>query len=55
MEGGCQDGHADAHWLAAQREILAASLGGLGHVNVEATDARAKPGKPKAPRKKRAA
>ena len=30
VEGGHQDGHADAHWLAAQREILSASLGDLG-------------------------
>ena len=27
MEGGCQDGQAAVHWLAAQREILGASLG----------------------------
>jgi hypothetical protein len=26
MESGCEDGSADAHWLAAQREILSASL-----------------------------
>jgi hypothetical protein len=26
-ESGCQDGHAETHWLAAQREILSASLG----------------------------
>jgi DUF2934 family protein len=26
LEGGCQHGHADAHWLTAQREILSASL-----------------------------
>jgi hypothetical protein len=25
-EGGCQDGHASAHWLTAQREILSASF-----------------------------
>lgn len=57
IENGCQDGHADAHWLAAQREILAASLGDIGHVNAEAKPARTKPAssKPKAPRKKRAA
>jgi pentose-5-phosphate-3-epimerase len=28
IDGGCQDNQADAHWLAAQREVLAASLGG---------------------------
>jgi Protein of unknown function (DUF2934) len=32
LENGCQDGHADAHWLAAQREILSVSLGHLGRV-----------------------
>ena len=26
IEGGYQDGQAHAHWLAAQREILGASL-----------------------------
>ncbi|WP_439400120.1 DUF2934 domain-containing protein (plasmid) [Bradyrhizobium sp. PMVTL-01] len=26
IEGGCQHGHANAHWLAAQREVLSASL-----------------------------
>ncbi|HXI06117.1 MAG: DUF2934 domain-containing protein [Bradyrhizobium sp.] len=30
VEEGCQDGKAEAHWLAAQREVLAASVGGLG-------------------------
>jgi hypothetical protein len=26
MESGCPDGNAEAHWLAAQREILSASV-----------------------------
>ena len=34
MEGGCQDGQADAHWLAAQRDILGAFLGAIGRVKV---------------------
>jgi DUF2934 family protein len=57
VEGGCKEGQADAHWLAAQREVLAASLGALGHVNIEASPARAKrtASKPRAPRKKRVA
>ena len=57
MEGGCQDGQADAHWLAAQREILGASLGEVGLVKVgEQYPAKsAKPNKAKAARKKRAA
>ena len=52
LESGSHDGNADAHWLAAQREVLSASLGEIGKV------ARA-PAKSKktrsAPRKKRAA
>ena len=34
MDGGCQDGQADAHWFVAQQEILAASLGEIGLVKV---------------------
>jgi DUF2934 family protein len=30
---GRQDGNAEAHWLAAQREVLASSLGSLGNVS----------------------
>jgi len=30
---GRQDGDAEAHWLIAQREILASSLGTLGSVS----------------------
>jgi DUF2934 family protein len=26
LEGGCQHGHADTHWLTAQREIVSASF-----------------------------
>ena len=32
IESGCQDGEADAHWLAAQREVISVSLGELGRV-----------------------
>src|ERR1700744_4129148 len=32
LENGRQDGCATAHWLAAQREILDASLSQIGHV-----------------------
>ena len=32
MEEGCQHGNAEAHWLAAQRDILASSLSTLGSV-----------------------
>jgi hypothetical protein len=31
---GCRDGNADAHWLSAQREILASSLGNFARVTV---------------------
>jgi Protein of unknown function (DUF2934) len=51
VEGGHQDGHADAHWLAAQREILSASLGDLGDTAAMA----AKPKKASVRKKKRAA
>jgi len=30
IESGCADGNSDAHWLAAQREILSASLAEKG-------------------------
>jgi DUF2934 family protein len=51
-ESGCEDGNADAHWLAAQREVLSASLAEIGRV------ADSKPAKPKkagGPRKRKAA
>ena len=32
MEQGCKNGNAEAHWLAAQREVLASSLSTLGSV-----------------------
>jgi hypothetical protein len=54
IESGCEHGNESAHWLAAQREILSASLGELGRVT--ASEAKAeKPKKVRAPRKKRAA
>ena len=31
---GRPDGSADQHWLAAQREVLAVSLGDIGRVTV---------------------
>jgi len=34
MESGCADGNEDAHWLAARREILSASLSEIGRVKV---------------------
>jgi hypothetical protein len=32
---GCRDGNADDHWLNAQRELLAASLGTFARVTVD--------------------
>jgi hypothetical protein len=32
IDGGRQDGNAEAHWLAAQREVLSAALSALGRV-----------------------
>jgi hypothetical protein len=51
LESGSPHGDADAHWLAAQREILSASLSELGHVAPSGT----KPKKVRVIRKKRAA
>jgi Protein of unknown function (DUF2934) len=48
IEGGCPDGHADAHWLAAQREVLSASPGEIGRVTVVETPAKASKRKLKA-------
>jgi hypothetical protein len=54
-EGGHKEGYAESHWLAAQREVLGASLGELGRVDAsEATSVAAKPAKTSF-RKKRAA
>ncbi len=33
VEAGRLDGEADAHWLAAQREVLSASLSTFARVN----------------------
>jgi hypothetical protein len=45
MEEGCQDGNAEAHWLAAQREILASSLGALGNFSTSSKLAKKAPKK----------
>ena len=52
IEGGYQDGHADAHWLSAQREILSTSLGHLGHVTHAETPLTASKSRTKVSRKK---
>ena len=34
IESGCPSGNAEEHWLAAQREVLSASLGTFARVSV---------------------
>jgi hypothetical protein len=53
IESGCEEGLADLHWLAAQREILGASLGQFGRINASEEPKAVK--SKKAPRKRRAA
>jgi Protein of unknown function (DUF2934) len=55
IEGGYQDGHADAHWLSAQREILSTSLSHLGHVTHAETPLTVSKSRAKASRKKQRA
>jgi hypothetical protein len=50
---GCRDGWADTHWLAAQREVLAISLGGIARVTIAETPAVSTPSDKK-PRKAKA-
>jgi hypothetical protein len=53
---GCHDGNADAHWLAAQREVLASSLGRIGRVQTsDAAPAARKRAKATTKRKSKAA
>jgi Protein of unknown function (DUF2934) len=39
---GCRDGNAEAHWLNAQREILAMSLRSFARVTIDAPPAAKK-------------
>jgi hypothetical protein len=59
LADGCRDGQADAHWLTAQREVLAASLGTVARVKVDiaqvATSAERKSNRTNAKTKRRAA
>jgi DUF2934 family protein len=34
---GCREGNAEGHWLSAQREVLAKSLGSFARVKVDET------------------
>jgi hypothetical protein len=57
IAGGCQDGHAEAHWLAAQREILSASFNTIGRVTLNEqrpAETSERPKKAKFARKERA-
>ena len=55
IEAGHQEGHAESHWLTAQREILSVSLGELGRVTVSENFTVAAKPKAKASRKKQRA
>jgi hypothetical protein len=39
IESGCPDGSAEEHWLAAQREVLSASLVTFARVSITEPDA----------------
>jgi hypothetical protein len=54
-QGGHRDGDAEAHWLAAQREILSASLSEIGRVSVGEKSTKSPKPKAKASRKKQRA
>ncbi len=45
MDDGCRDGNADAHWLVAQREVLASALGSFARVTPSDQAASARSGK----------
>jgi len=55
MEGGCLDGNAEAHWLSAQREVMAASLGAVARVINSSAAEQRRPQKAKGTRKRRVA
>jgi Protein of unknown function (DUF2934) len=48
---GCGDGNADAHWLSAQHDVLAASLENFARVKVSDTKDLATATEMKQPRK----
>jgi hypothetical protein len=52
VESGCEHGKAEMHWLDAQREVLAAALGGVARVSNAGSGKKTKVA---APRKKRRA
>jgi hypothetical protein len=40
LADGARDGNSDAHWLIAQREILAGSLSDIGRVTISGNDSQ---------------
>jgi hypothetical protein len=54
IEGGCPDGSADEHWLAAQREVLRASLGTFARVSMTESEAPKKSTKSRKAKSKKA-
>jgi hypothetical protein len=54
-EAGCPEGNADGFWLAAQREVLAASLGSIARVTTAAERKSIRKSKAVASSKKRRA
>jgi hypothetical protein len=42
VANGCREGNAENYWLAAQRDVLAVSLGGIGRVRVSDAQAPAR-------------
>jgi hypothetical protein len=54
VESGRNEGEADAHWLAAQREILRASLSSFGRVTAT-EQPKASKGVPSSKQRRRAA
>jgi hypothetical protein len=54
IDNGCPDGNAEEHWIAAQREVLRASLGTFASVSVTEPDAVKKPAKQRKTKSKKA-
>jgi len=54
IEGGCPHGSAEEHWLAAQREVLSASLGTFSHASITESDIPKKSAKSRKTKSKKA-
>jgi hypothetical protein len=53
IESGCSNGNAEEHWLAAQREVLGASLGTFARASSTEPDAPKKSSKPRKTKSKK--